>query len=469
MKPPRKLGWRLLRWGLIGLAVLVTLAALLITEENWRGKHDWEKTKAALEAKGAVLDWNKYIPPPVPDDQNFFAAPKMQEWFVKKPSSFTNGLIERLQNPDTTATNLNEAAAAKYLAWSDQFQPDFDLIRQALKRPYARMAGDYSKPYAIPIPNFVAVRIVAQVMAQRARCHLTLNQPAEALQDVTFLHDLCRLLEAAPTHKPMTLVAAMINVAVTGLYADVVAEGLRSDKWQAPQLAVLQTQLLAVNLAPFVAGALDCEPVGSVSFIQTKKPSELYNLSAIVTGPPKNKATLWDKIRSLKGRWWDFTPRGWVYQNVASLLKASVEIRASLFDDRMNVTPRKIDLVHKRMEDEWAHPHLFNCLAAIAIPNYDRAMQTFAFNQTKANEAQIVCALERYRLANGRYPETLAALTPRFMEKIPPDLIGGQPLHYRPTADGKFLLYSVGWNETDDDGLPGTLADANKGDWVWQN
>lgn len=263
MKPPRKLGWRLLRWGLIGLAVLVTLVAIFYAEENWRGRHAWEKTKAALEAKGAVLDWNQYIPPPVPDDQNFFAAPKMQKWFVRNPSASTNDLTERLENPDTYATNLTKAAAAKYLAWSDQFQPDFDLIRQALKRPYARMAGDYSNPVEIPIPNFISVRIVAQVMAQRARCHLTLNQPDEALKDITFLPDLCRLLEGAPTRKPMTLIAAMINVAVIGLYTDAVADGIRQRTWQEPQLITLQKQLKQTDLISLVGEALNEEAASS--------------------------------------------------------------------------------------------------------------------------------------------------------------------------------------------------------------
>ena len=76
---------------------------------------------------------------------------------------------------------------AKYLAWSDQFEPDFDLIREALKRPYARMDGDYSVPYEIPIPNFVAVRVVAQTLAQRAKCDLLLGQPDKALQELTLV------------------------------------------------------------------------------------------------------------------------------------------------------------------------------------------------------------------------------------------------------------------------------------------
>jgi hypothetical protein len=47
------------------------------------------------------VDWDKLIPPPVPDNQNFFAAPKMREWFVRPDwhhLSLTNELAERLKN-----------------------------------------------------------------------------------------------------------------------------------------------------------------------------------------------------------------------------------------------------------------------------------------------------------------------------------------------------------------------------------
>ena len=72
--PKTETGWRILRRILIGLAILATLIAIFYAEEDWRGKRAWENCKRELEAKGAVLDWNKYIPPPVPDDQNFFMA-----------------------------------------------------------------------------------------------------------------------------------------------------------------------------------------------------------------------------------------------------------------------------------------------------------------------------------------------------------------------------------------------------------
>ena len=69
--------------------------------------------------------------------------------------------------------------------------------------------------------------------------------------------------------------------------------------------------------------------------------------------------------------------------------------------------------------------------------------------------ARVAIALERYRLAHGEYPESLDALAPQLLKQLPHDIINGQPLHYRRTADGQFVLYSVGWNETDDGGVVG--------------
>ena len=145
--------------------------------------------------------------------------------------------------------------ANKYLAWSDHFQADFDLMREALKRPYARMDGDYTKPYEIPIVNFVNVRAVAQALAQRAKCDLLLGQPDRALNELTLLNDSRRLMERAPTGKPITLVDAMVNVAITGLYVDTIADGFQKPAWQEPQLTALQKQLEQINLEPIVASA----------------------------------------------------------------------------------------------------------------------------------------------------------------------------------------------------------------------
>jgi hypothetical protein len=62
-------------------------------------------------------------------------------------------------------------------------------------------------------------------------------------------------------------------------------------------------------------------------------------------------------------------------------------------------------------------------------------------------------ALERYRARHGAYPATLALLAPDFFKTVPEDFMDGQPLRYRPTNDGHFVLYSVGFDFKDDGGV----------------
>ena len=452
------LTWRVARRLLLSVAVLATLAAASYTEENWRGKRAWENCRDELGTRGAVFDWNTRIPPPVSDDQNFFSAPKMAEWFAGRR---TNDLAQRLDDPRTHAININgtnaiqtEVGARDYLAWSDQFLPDFDRIRAALKRPYARIDCDYGQPMTVLAPNFVTIRNLAQTLAQRAHCFLLLDEPEKASAELTLLHDFCRILGCAPTGKPITLVGAMINVAVAGLYADTIADGLRSHAWREPQLAALERQLGEIHLKTALAETLIDEPMFTLRTLETSSRSELVELFLGSSGNSKRSPLL------LK-----YAPRGWLYQYMVVHARLNEKVSAGFDAANQTVSPHKIDEAGRVLQYNIDHVSPYNFLAHWATPNWMKAVQTFARNQTMANEGAVACALERYRLIHGEYPETLDALVPQLIDKLPHDLIGGQQLKYRRVGGSQFLLYSLGWNETDDGGISGkSIAD---GDWVW--
>ena len=463
--------WLRARRILVSGACLATLIALFYAEEDWRGERAWENCKRELEAKGMVLDWSAYIPPPVPDDQNFFKAPKMAEWFVGRGQ---NDLSKRLggnpKTPTIGTTNaiVSEADARAYLQWSDQFAPDFNLIREALKRPAARMDGDYSQPYNVLVPNFIAVRAVAQTLGQRAHCYFLLNQPDRALDELTLMHDLRGVMQPPPSGRPITLVAAMVNVAVAGLYASVIEEGFQKDVWQEPQLVVLQKQTADTDLVPWVFEAFRTEPVANICLFESTPADKVAEL-IFGTEPSGKAASVWSRLKNPLYLYLEFAPRGWRYQNLVNMVNLAHGRSDSFDTEHALISPRVFEEYSHNLNQLVASKSAFKILVTIAIPNFTKATQTTAHNQTLVNEAQIACALERYRLAHGDYPETLDALVPQFIEKLPHDIIGGEPLHYRRTDDGKFLLYSVGWNETDDGGVPGTLSDPKQGDWVWKN
>jgi hypothetical protein len=351
--------------------------------------------------------------------------------------------------------------AADYLALTQPAVPDLDVLREAVKRPYARMDSDYQRPFEHPVANFVRLRTVAQMLSQRAQCYLLLGQPEAAWHELALIRDMCRMLDGKPASNCPTLVEAMINVAITGLYSQVIADGLRLQTWREPELAAMQKQLTDIHLLPLVRAAFVAERAASCRTFETYPPAELKKL--FFFGP--NQPGLWEKLKNPAYLLITFAPRGWMYQNMCAMaIRAPFII--TIFDVPHNqVLPRQTDDIKSQLETNFSTFRPYTFLATEATPNFVKAAQTVARNQTLVNEAFVACGLERYRLAHGQYPETLEALVPQFAVKIPHDIIGGQPLKYHPTANGRFVLYSIGWNEKDDGGV--RRDGTPEGDWVW--
>lgn len=84
-----------------------------------------------------------------------------------------------------------------------------------------------------------------------------------------------------------------------------------------------------------------------------------------------------------------------------------------------------------------------------------------AMQRTRSAEASAEARIELTRLGfalavnqreNGSYPKTLAELAPAILPEVPLDSCSGEDFIYRRTEDG-FVLYSVGFNLTDDGGV----------------
>jgi hypothetical protein len=76
------------------------------------------------------------------------------------------------------------------------------------------------------------------------------------------------------------------------------------------------------------------------------------------------------------------------------------------------------------------------------------------FRRQHAEVRCLIAALaaERYRRAHGRWPESLAQLTPQLLGEVPLDPYDGKPLRFKRLAVG-VLVYSVGPDEADDGGV----------------
>jgi hypothetical protein len=443
---------RIVRRFLICVAVLLTLVAVFYTKADWRGERLLENCKRELTAKGEVWKWSAYAPAQVPDEQNIFKAPNISQWFSDHRSltgapldhPLTNDFARRLASANSTREITDPRIAQDYLAWSDQFQTNFDSIKSALQRPYCRMVNDSSQPLAMEFPNVATWTGVIRTVEQRAKCHLLLGQSETAWKELALLHELRGLVERQGRFIT-TEGAWMVRGDVTHSL-EVIAKGLQMHAWSEPQLRVLQRRLKDTDFLTQFADALRC---GRALLLSSMESGALFRAEFTAGGNGFAKGLA---KRTMALLLW-LAPRGEIYET---------------FSNRMRAWQGMIDVLSPT--NQMVRP----ADAAKAFAWWDRAAEGLPgllSDQTHINEGQIACALERYRLAHGQYPDSLEALVPEFIEQVPHDIVNGDPMKYRRTEKEGFLLYSIGWNETDEGGdtisKPARLEDLKQGDWVW--
>jgi hypothetical protein len=91
-------------------------------------------------------------------------------------------------------------------------------------------------------------------------------------------------------------------------------------------------------------------------------------------------------------------------------------------------------------------------LSGVLLPSLGKAVYRDTEDRAKARLAQTVLAIERYRLAHTKLPETLGELGPDYMAAIPLDPFDGQALRFKRRESG-YVVYSVGPDTVDDGGL----------------
>ena len=123
----------------------------------------------------------------------------------------------------------------------------------------------------------------------------------------------------------------------------------------------------------------------------------------------------------------------------------------------------------------WTHPSYL--MTAIMGPPLKSVLNNAMYAQALVNQAVIGCALERHHIEKGVYPDSLGSIKFADGRPLPLDVINGKPMNYRKTTDGRYALWSVGFDGRDDGGKrvldkknPENTKFHNEkyvGDWVW--
>src|SRR5262249_45707820 len=136
---------------------------------------------------------------------------------------------------------------------------------------------------------------------------------------------------------------------------------------------------------------------------------------------------------------------GWLKENQGANLefmteaveaaKLPVEEQISRFHELDDKAKREL------WASEWPMGRYF--IARAAIPAVIKVNQGFHRLEAERRCAITALAVDRYRMANHKWPDSLNQLVPKFLIKIPADPFDRQPLRFLRLEDG-IVVYSVG-------------------------
>ncbi len=418
-----------------------------------------------LSATGKVLPRQSYLLRQVPDEVNFVKTPGLQaigwkarldtnSWaqFVTCAALLDQKAALRSRpnpsgapspSPTNAAAPDQKAQAAEVLRALAPLEASLEELRQAATRPYAQLDPAPLND-SLPDPNephWPAYRLLGRLLLAHAGAELELGSPTPALRDLRVVQRLADALNGNRRFASTTMRVDLVRMCQEGFWL-----GWAANRWVEPDLRQWENWLGAVDLLRDLDISLRGEEPLIVNSIYDA-PAAGYQMVPFLGPPWFRDQLLYNQIMF-----------GFCEASFDAVSQVVYPTRTRAFQQRAAKTLK-----------EAAAGILQSLQTPSALcPNLDSLLPKVANVQTAVNLSRIAAALTRYRMDTGQLPSTLEELAPRYLARVPHDLVGGKPLIYHRAADSTYSLYSLGWNERDDGGVaPIPPSDLSHGDWIW--
>jgi len=457
------------------IAGLIGMVVAFFEVELMRGRGAWRDYEREALGRGVRLKFSDYIPPPIPDAENFASTPIFDAIFQASDAGQTPvnpfTFVQYVSEPKLSdlwsqrQTDLSvwrqflvkekvlpkagENEAADVLLALQRFDPLLLELREAGKRPHCRFPVHWEKLFNASLPHLGTLQTAADRFALRLSAHLSLGDSPAAYQD---FHDGLRL--ATATREEPSIISGLVRLSIEAKMLNCVWDGLGKRQWAAPELQQIEADLSGLDWLSDYVFSMNCQRGSSNEIMDT-----------IIRDPSAYSQTL----GNLSGmeRYVRVYPTGWIYQSklrnnrFLDELIARMEPGQHRFFGQRPVPSSAANLV--------SVPQRIHYLLFFFMSGPLESIETkYLQGATMTDEARIACALECFRQKKGAYPESLAELAPEFIAELPAEVVNGEPYRYRRTKDGLFLLYSVGTDLRDDGGVVNpALRPYKQADWIW--
>ncbi len=469
----------------VGMACICGAVGLFYTEERHRGEREWKRFLSTEQVPSEAYQLQDATEPAAVDDSGFAAAPifesisegpisrknppiishaqlmavnfegtlrwysqtdaRLGSWYLQKSTALTawkqhftaRGFFPQPTGPALPAVHVITALT--------KFESELALMTQAANRPITPSLTSGSQSFwAFSGDHHRILQNFSELFHLRASAHLALSNNELAYANLKVLLRLVNTVKDLPTIEAQQLRTILNENAIQVLW-----EGLQHQAWSFNHLSEIQSTLADFD---FVT-----DYHRTAQTVTTLEMSKWAHLRRELPDIRSNAARI---LRNQMVDRYFFCPIGWTYLNPIRIFRYHAQYLDPIASPETGqISPALAEVMLKAWRKSGS---LVNGNYSGFPGKFHQLAVDVAHAQAAANLGQVACALERHRLAKGTLPETLEALVPSFIRRIPSDPIGGAPLKYTKTGTGHYKLYSVGWNETDDGGPLG-----KEFDWVW--
>lgn len=383
----------------------------------------------------------------------------------KSDSTSKRRVPPRADLPEYPAAPAGVSAATVVLTALQVAKPELDPIREASGRPFCRFDYAWDEGFQMLLPNLGALK--------RIQNHLDLRiwaLIADGQTNAAFDETLVALRVSDWLRNDPLLISQLVRIAQAQIATESIWHGIAAHCWTDAQLQEFQTQLAQRDSVAGMALALEGERNGAIQTMDrwVRNPKEIFQ----VLDP--NGTSLTASADSLEQTFFaTFLPRGWIRQNQSTLaLETQRHIEAARRLRGGTPTAEWRDLIQEA--ETWDseaqaryhdNPSPYTAFARQLGSALGKSLANAVRSQVMNRCAITGCALERYRLRNGAYPETLEALVPDFLAAVPIDPMDGQPIRYAQNDNGLFRLWSIGDDRQDQKGR--RSKEGSHQDWTW--
>jgi hypothetical protein len=476
------------RWKiLLALALFLAMAAASgLLSLHFQPGNELDTYKRLLRDQGEKLTLAEVLPAPAATEEN--SANSLQDAAALFSTAADNSSAMQMVGPGRAEIGWTQPDVRgydftnsweQYRAYVEADRPAVELLRQILDRPRLDFQLDYNLGAKLPLPHLATMKRAAQKLVVATQLDLHDGDTAAAATNL-----LTMLAIVQRDHRDDLIIGHLVRVAITAVAVPPTWEFLQATNATDEQMAAVQNGWEQLNFLKDAENVFATERAWVSGEIEKYRAShenfkELAGgamaMSGSLSGGPSGWESLTERPRyAVAEVMWRSS---WSYSQELEIIKQNQAILEALRTMQTNhgqCYKADYDAMETRLSSIGGTNLSGPLFHALEIPDFHDdfssslggAIRKTLQIETARRLVVTAIALKRFQSKHGKFPETLAGLSPEFLPAMPMDPNDGKPLKYRPDGDGTFLLYSVGEDGTDDGGDAGGSS-SKLGSWYW--